>query len=232
MNTIVVMILAASLAVIAQSARSNDTELEKSAAVVSAHAERVFSEIDIAMSSAEEVVRRKNTTTVIKHAAIRTIVDKVNGLRAILAVSNTGTLEVDSFSFPTPVLNLASRPYFQLALSRPGALILTPPEIGKTSGVPFLPMVRGNGDGVIVGVINPGVLTPRQLCANCIAVVVDQAGQPVDVNPPGSPPISVYPDYSLDKSSGEGRLGNYRARYIATKLGKYPFFVLLFVIEQ
>lgn len=232
MNTIVVPLLAVSITLHASLALSADVEFEKSAAVVSAHAERVLSEIDIAMSSAEEIARRKNTTTIIKHAAIRSIVDKVNGLRAVLSLSNTGALEVDSFSYPTPILNLSSRPYFQLALSRPGHLILTPPEIGRTSGVPFLPMVRGNGDGVIVGVINPGVLTPRQLCANCIAVVVDQAGQPVDINPPGSPMINVTPDYNLEKSEGEARLGAYRAKYISTKLGKYPFFVLLFVVEQ
>lgn len=150
-------------------AQEGDTDFEKSAEIVSAHTERVLSKIDIAMTAAEEIAHRKSATTIIKHAAIRSIINKVNAPQEMLWAAKSGSLEVDSFNFPTPILNLSSRPYFQLALSRPGNLILTPPEIGKTSGVPFLPMVRGNDESVMVAVINPGVLNapPALLELHC-----------------------------------------------------------------
>jgi hypothetical protein len=205
--------------------------LEAEVEYLASHASRFLSEIDIALTAAEEIARRKSMTTVVQHATLRTIVERVQGMRAILAINETGQLEIDSFTYPTPVLNLSGRGYYQLALSRPGELVITQPEVGKTSGVPFMPAARAYSGGVLVGVINPGQLLPPRLCTRCVAFAVDQTGHVLATNPPGSQMLGLRPDMGMDRASGRANLGSYSARYALQRAGRFNVWAILMLVD-
>lgn len=205
--------------------------LEDEVEYISNHAMRFLSEVDIALSAAEEIARRRSATTVVQHAALRNIVDRVAGMRAILSISEVGTLEIDSFNYPTPTLSLSGRSYFQMALARRGELVISQPEVGRTSGIPFIPAARAYQGGVLVGVINPGQLLPQRLCGRCVAFAVDQAGQVLATNPPGSQMLGLRPELTADRAVGRANLGNYSARYALSRAGRFNLWAILMLVE-
>lgn len=213
------------------SSQAIPVDLDAEVTQVADHASRFLSQTDLALIAAEEIARSRAVAPIVQHAALRPITDRVSGLRAILSISGDGLLEIDSFTYPAAVLNLAGRSYFRLAVANPGALIITAPEVGKTSGVPFVPIAKGHRDGVLVAVANPGAFLPARLCTRCVSYAVDQSGALLASNPPGAQMIGLRPDVSMDRAAGKANIGSYSARYSMQRAAQYPVWAIIMMVE-
>lgn len=116
----------------------------------------------------------------IAHSRIKRYQRASAGLRSILAIGRDGTLLHDSYNLPAPDFNLGDRIYVREAV-RQGTeeLRINAPVVGRQSGIPFIPITRGqfdvegNATGVIVGILGPETLLPEDSnCALCVSAVL------------------------------------------------------------
>ncbi len=129
-------------------------EIRAHARVVDYHASLIIGQANIALSGMAELIKRVDLTEDEAHELLGNTVDHLDGVRAIIFISEDGKLTFDSFSSPVPDVNLATRSYFIKAMEADeDHLIIDKPVAGKTSGIPFLPIARAVWkDGKPIGV--------------------------------------------------------------------------------
>ncbi len=100
------------------------------------------------------------------HAELKATTARLDGVRSILVIDKDGMIRHDAFSFPAPNINVAERQYFQGARSSSG-LILGEGVIGRTSGVPFVPVstYKPALNAVLTAIVDPGKL--RRVLERC-----------------------------------------------------------------
>tara|TARA_R110002124_G_scaffold100107_5_gene246587 strand:- start:4631 stop:5428 length:798 start_codon:yes stop_codon:yes gene_type:complete len=116
----------------------------------------------------------------IAHSRMKRYQRVAAGLRSILAIGPDGTLLHDSYNLPAPDFNLGDRIYVREAVRQgTGDLRINAPVAGRQSGIPFIPLTRGqfdvegNATGVIVGILGPETLLPEDSdCALCVSAVM------------------------------------------------------------
>ena len=95
------------------------------------------------------------------HSGLRALEQRIEQLRALHAVRPDGILYTISTSWPTPVVDLTSRDYFQRHRSGHFGLYFGAPLVGRTTGVLAFTMsqarldAQGRFDGVVLGSVLP-----------------------------------------------------------------------------
>jgi hypothetical protein len=127
------------------------------------------------------------------HAELKATTDRLDGVRSILVVSEDGAIRHDAFSFPAPNINVGERQYFQQAMTSKG-LILGARVIGRTSGVPFVPIstYKPALNGVLTAIVDPRKLRDsldwcRDVSASCGGAIVNTNGDIVTASPARAP---------------------------------------------
>ena len=189
--------------------------------------EGVLGESHVALVSASNhVAGGMEKGEAIAHASLKRLVELTRGLRAILAINADGHIIADSYNSPPPGVNLAKRIYFQEA-KKPGAYFaIYDTVIGKTSGVPFVPLGLprfGLSDvfqGVMVGILHPDrLISSLPLCRDCVLAVVlmDEDPKPLISRPSG---LLIPKDLIIDILKSSENKGVWRR-----KLGTLPVIV-------
>ena len=142
--------------------------------------EGIMGEARVALVSASDhLARGMDEGEAIAHAYMKRQVLLTRGLRAILGINADGYIIADSYNSPPPGVNLAKREYFIAAQETHADFAVYHTVIGKTSGVPFVPLglprksVSGRFNGVVVGILQPDSLLGRMFpCRDCVMSVV------------------------------------------------------------
>ncbi|WP_298815408.1 hypothetical protein [uncultured Roseibium sp.] len=148
-------------------------------------AERILIGIDHGLDAAGYALKFIENSRVI-HEEFREIAERLPGVRAIIAVGPDGRLEIDSYQFPAPDVNLGDREYVkQSRLGR--GLYMGAAKIGRTSGIPFLPVSKLVGDHVIAAIISPHFLIHEEgRCADCVSAILREDGTLLASFPPAA----------------------------------------------
>ena len=148
-------------------------------------AERIFIGIDHALDTAGYALKGIANKRVI-HEEFREIAERLPGVRAIIAIEPSGQLIVDSYTPPAPDVNLGDRTYVASARAQPGLFIGTT-TIGRTSGIPFLPVAKRVGDNVIAAIVSPHFLIHEEgRCADCVSAIIREDGSLIASFPPAA----------------------------------------------
>lgn len=154
----------------------------------------ILGKTNIALTGLAAVIKRIELTQDDAHELFGEMVDQINGVRALVYISNTGQLKFDSFSYPVPKVNLSNRSYFTKAMSVDEMhLIIEPPIKGKTSGIPFLPLAKsvwkdGKPIGVLGAIVTPSALVVSEVpnsCMHCVSLITDLTGHVISNYPEG-----------------------------------------------
>jgi hypothetical protein len=156
-------------------------------------AESLSTSISFAFDYLTTFISEAHPPDYVTHAELKATTDRLNGVRSILLINKDGAIRHDAFSFPAPNLNVAEREYFQVALSTPG-LIVGEGVVGRTSGVPFIPISvhKPALDGVLAAIVDPRKLRDtldwcRDTAASCGGSIVNTAGGVVTASPARAP---------------------------------------------
>ena len=124
--------------------RPDDMQMADKVFALDASVRELLGKSDIALTAVSDILERNpNTEDIIVHGALKRYADKVKGLRAIIVTDSKGFLKYDSFSFPARELDLSDRHYIKAARLATGReFIIANPVIGRTSGIPFVPVSR------------------------------------------------------------------------------------------
>ena len=213
---------------------------------LSVHAEGVLRQVELSLLAVGDLITRQpNSDEAVVHAAIRRYADATQGLRAMLVVAADGRLLYDSYTFPAPKLDLSGREYLQTTLRDPTArLLVHPVEIGKTSGVSFVPITRpildvnGAVVAITVGIMSPDALIPPMpdRCNRCYAAIFLRDQYLIAIDPPG---VQMTPDYVRTiplQAAASGRAEHHYGplRYAMTwqRANRYPVTSVMLVLEK
>ncbi|MCV0429123.1 MAG: hypothetical protein K5905_27025 [Roseibium sp.] len=148
-------------------------------------AERIFLAIDHALDTAGYTIKMTSNKRVV-HEEFREIAERLPGVRAIILIDPSGTLTIDSYQHPPADINLSDREYVQRAQQSPGLFIGTT-TIGRTSGVPFLPVAKQVGDNVVAAIVAPHFLIHEEgRCADCVSALLREDGSLIASFPPAA----------------------------------------------
>ncbi|MEO9738514.1 MAG: hypothetical protein ABJO97_22690 [Roseibium sp.] len=148
-------------------------------------AERIFLGVDHALDTAGYAFKMISNTRVV-HEEFREIAERLPGVRAIIAISPDGKLAIDSYQYPTPDVDLSDREYVKRARDNLG-LYIGSAEIGRTSGIPFLPVSKQVGDYVIAAIVAPHFLIHEEgRCADCVSAIMRENGTVIASFPPAA----------------------------------------------
>lgn len=191
-------------------------DLAAEADIAQQHSGELLRAIDRLLHQSLQTSAREDVPLAVRQASIARLVDQVPGVRAVLVVQDKRLL-IDSYNWPTPAVDLSTRPYILSALSRPGELIIGELVTGAVSAVPFVPVSTAQGDSVAVAVVNENAWWPRRLCNRCYGILAG-GGLLSSTEPPG---IRAYADVARRLSNageGEINLGNRRISFISRRM--------------
>ena len=144
--------------------------------------ERIFLGVEHALGRAGYAQKFVKNPRVL-HEEFRDLVERLPGVRAVIAVGPDGDLVTDSYAYPAPDVNLNDRSYVKAARSTPG-LHIGETAIGKTSGIPFLPVAKRVGDYVIAAILSPHFLIHEEgRCTDCVSAIILEDGTVVTAFP-------------------------------------------------
>lgn len=181
------VVFAVSTDVQAQSTTSSDVirDVRTSITLNLLSAERIFLGVDHALDTAGFVMKTTGNTRVV-HEEFRAISDRLPGVRAIIAIGPDGSLVIDSYQHPAPEVKLGDREYVKEARSKPG-LYIGSAQIGRTSGIPFLPASKLVGEHVIAAIISPHFLIHEEgRCGDCVSAILREDGSMIASFPPAA----------------------------------------------
>lgn len=160
-------------------ASAND-ELKQYAELQALHVETTLQAIDLSLQEASDFLSRNpDADEMLRHTTLGKYVERTPGLRAIIQIDKSGQLKADSFTFPVRNISLKDRAYVKNVLnSEKLFLYISSPVVGRSSGVPFVPISRAMTDrnnepqGVVAGILTPEILIKQELlCNKCFAGV-------------------------------------------------------------
>lgn len=148
-------------------------------------AERVLIGVDYALDNVGYVARTGKNSRVI-HEHINKLSSRLEGVRAIIVLSEKGLLIHDSFRYPAKVIDLSDRDYFQQSRET-SAVVIGDAAIGRTSGVPFIPVAKKVGDVTVVAIVSPHLLISSQTqCVSCVSAILRPDGSVLASFPPAA----------------------------------------------
>ena len=174
--------------------RLSDNEIRIQARLLNVYSEAVLDRTKIGLISLSNILQRSNLSQKEGHELFGQLVKELDGIRAIIFIQSDGKLLYDSFSYPTPDVNLKERKYFIETMASSTDRLLIGKQIkGKTSSIPFLPVtMRVNKDnqffGVLTAIVTPSVLVSSgspQHCLHCISLLTDLEGNIIADHPSG-----------------------------------------------
>ena len=169
------------------------------------------------------------------HAELKATTDRLDGVRSILVVDKEGAIRHDAFSFPAPNINVGKRQYFQQAMATPG-LVVGERVIGRTSGVPFIPVsiYKPALNGVLTAIVDPGKLRDsldwcRNISASCGGAIVNTDGGIVTASPARAPIHEDVRQVLISKPERQGTFiyerPNFRMLVAFSKSERFPIIV-------
>ncbi len=169
------------------------------------------------------------------HAELKATTARLDGVRSILVVDEGGSIRHDAFSFPAPDINVGERKYFQRALGTSG-LIIGEEVVGRTSGVPFIPVsaYKPALNGVVTAIVDPRKLRDsldwcRNTVASCGGAIVTNTGRIVTASPAKAPIHDEVSQILLDKTERSGSFvyerPNFRMLVAFRKSDRFPVIV-------
>jgi len=170
-----------------------ERELMAQTQLMDVHVTSLISQTDITLSAIGEIFSHQILDEEDGHDLLQRFVTKLDGVRAIIFIGADGALKYDSFSFPVPKVNLSTREYFTGAQNSNGMLIVGSPVVGKSSGIPFIPIAKSvQRDGAFAGVL-VAIVTPETMivsehynnCVRCVSLVTDLSGNILSQFPAG-----------------------------------------------
>ncbi|WP_168157016.1 hypothetical protein [Roseibium sp. TrichSKD4] len=173
-------------------AQAQDVNFANAAAQVRTHtlinkltAENVLVGADFALDTIGHAIKTTSNARVI-HEQMAGMAHRLNGVRAILVLSKDGILQHDSYRFPVREIDLSDRPYFK-ASQKTSSLILGDISLGRTSGVPFLPLAKRVGEHTLVAIVSPHFLISQQTqCEDCVSAIIRPNGKVIASFPPAT----------------------------------------------
>lgn len=156
---------------------------EERAQLLRTHVQGLMKQVELVMMAVSDLVERKaDIEEIVVHGALKRYTKRVKGLRAVIVTDGKGLLKFDSFSYPAPKLDLSDRTYIKAAkVAIERGMMVTKPVTGRTSGLPFIPVVNPVFDAsdaliaVVVGILVPDAVIPKDMvCARCFASVFDE----------------------------------------------------------
>jgi hypothetical protein len=163
----------------------------------------IFASIEVLLSSTADEKK--------VHQILNRMISGLPFIRAIIVIQGNGTLTFDSASLPAVNMDLSDRSYFKRAVQgAPHHLWIEPPVVGRSSGVPFLPIASRipspNGDWVIVAVVVPDALIDVSLrCTACSIALLNGDGDLLTAMPLGYRP-APYVMAGIAANHGKGPL--------------------------
>ncbi|AVX04300.1 hypothetical protein MXMO3_01775 [Maritalea myrionectae] len=174
------------LTLLAATAPARAQEVSFRARLIDQHLTSIMRGAEIATTAIGETFITSRSNDEEFHAYLNRIKAQLPEARAVLVLGADGMLLHDSFSFPALELDLSQRVYFKEAVARRGArLYVGTAKIGKSSGVPFIPVAKAIYDGPdLVGVVTL-IITPARLlqqsrwddCLYCYVEILRADGQ-------------------------------------------------------
>lgn len=175
----------------------NEEQIERDTAEAAENAldevESLATSISFAFDYLTTFMSEAHPPDFLTHAELKATTDRLDGVRSILVVGKDGTIRHDAFSFPAPNINVGERQYFQQAMTSHG-LILGERVIGRTSGVPFIPVstYKPALNGVLTAIVDPRKLRDsldwcRDVSASCRGAIVNTNGGIVTASPARAP---------------------------------------------
>ncbi len=158
---------------------AND-ELKQYAELQALHVETTLEVINLSLTETSDfLARNPDADELMRHNTLATYVERTPGLRAIIHIDEKGNLTTDSFTYPTRNIKLTDREYVKQAMaSNQPKLYISKPVVGRSSGVPFVPISQpildrnNNAQGAIAGILTPEILIKQDmLCTLCFSGV-------------------------------------------------------------
>lgn len=197
--TVLVLLIAssASHAEVEYNAIPDEEQIERdtinAAENVTDEADSLATSISFAFDYLTTFISEAHPPDYLTHAELKATTDRINGVRSILLVGTDGNVRHDAFSFPPPQINVAERQYFQNALAASG-LVFGEGVIGRTSGVPFIPIstYKTALNGVLTAIVDPRKLRDsldwcRGTSASCGGAITTADGKIVTASPAKAP---------------------------------------------
>lgn len=145
------------------------------------------------------------------HHILNRMISGLPFIRAIIVIQGNGTLTFDSAALPATNMDLSDRRYFQRAVQgAPHRLWIEPPVVGRSSGMPFIPMASRiqspQGDWVVVAVVVPDALIEQPLrCTACSVALFNGDNEMLAAMPSGYRP-PPYVMTGMQANHGKGPL--------------------------
>ena len=184
------------------------------ARLIDQHLTNVMRGAEIATMAIGEALISSDMTNEAFHDYLNRMKTQLPEARAILVIGPDGKLMHDSFTFPTLDLDLSAREYFSNSIELRGeSIYIGTAKIGKSSGVPFLPVARAIFDGdTLIGVVSL-VVTPSRLlqqsrwndCIYCYVEILRADQQTLTAYPSNADrPKDFLAQLRLQSESGSG----------------------------
>lgn len=191
--------------------------------------EKILVGVDHALDTAGYALKFTDNDRVV-HEEFREIAERLPGVRAIIAIGPDGFLAIDSYQFPAPEISLGDREYVKRARTEKG-LYIGPAEVGRTSGIPFLPVAKKVGDHVIAAILSPHFLVSEEgRCPDCVSAILREDGTVIAVFPPAAeipPNVLSLPVINKNLEGNASSLFNRTDSVIAWRRSDlYPLIVL------
>ncbi|MDV7340453.1 hypothetical protein RYZ26_12680 [Terasakiella sp. A23] len=169
-----------------------DDELKQYAELQALYVETTMEAISLSLTETSDFLgRNPEADEMLQHNTLAKYVDRTPGLRAIIYVNEKGDLKADSFTYPARKIKLKDREYVKQSMnSTEQKLYISKPVVGRSSGVPFVPISQPILDrnnkayGVIAGILTPEILIKQDmLCNQCFSGVFRNDNTPLITYP-------------------------------------------------